>query len=300
VYKSKKFFDTKFLRSAPPEWVDSKVFYLGSVNPFVTIRSRRKYSKSMKSIDGQLNLILKQLENKINHLDVGSLNGVQSFLSRYSNYFNFYLSEPQEIDPNKSTPVIEFKDGAYMINRGFWNKKESKTLYITEHPGCSSLFLPSGPGAIFHSSIRKNINRFRVVSKEVIPLIRIDEIFDPINQPIDLLKIDTQGSEFEIIEGMGEIRPQIIQCEVSTFEFYRGQKVLVDILKLLDSKGYFPIALPSRTGHGDAIFVPKLNMIGLEIYKRNPIVNQALLLMFGLPDYQKFSTDFFKSVQESR
>jgi FkbM family methyltransferase len=295
-----KFFDTKFRRSAPPEWLDSKVFYLGSANPIVTIRSRRRYSKSIKQIAGKLNFLLDQLENKINHLDIGSLNGVQSFLSGYSNYFNFYLSEPQYIELNKSTPVIEFKDGAYMINRGFWNREESKTLYITEHPGCSSLFLPSGPGAIFHASIRKNINRYSIVSKEVIPLIRIDQIFDPINLPIDLLKIDTQGSEFEIIEGMGEIRPQIIQCEVSTFEFYRGQKLLVDILKLLDSKGYFPIVLPSSTGHGDAIFVPKLNMIGLEIYKRNPIVNQVLLLIYGLPDYQKFSTDFFKSLVGTR
>jgi len=184
------------------------------------------------------------------------------------------------------------------LNFGFFNVSTSKKLFITLHPGCSSLLQPSGPGAFFHSTIRKNKRRYQIVDEVSINLKRIDEVFDPIKSTIHLLKLDTQGTEFEILEGMGAIRPLLIQCEVSTFEFYKNQKILIDILELLDSFGYFPIVLPSKHGHGDAIFVPKLDSIGFKIYSSNPVAYAAILLIYGLSEFANFAVDFYESYDQ--
>ena len=173
-------------------------------------------------------------------------------------------------------------------------------LYITDHPGCSSILLPTGPGISFRSTFTKNPNQFQITEVQKIPVIRIDAIFGKDN-PINVLNIDVQGAEYEILEGLGSNRPVLIQCEVSTFEHYKSQRSLLDIMALLDSFGYFPIVLPAQSGHGDAVFVPNFTRKGIEIFSNNIEIYELILTAFGLEKYAKWSAEYFdESAQELR
>lgn len=166
-------------------------------------------------------------------------------------------------------------------------------LYITDHPGCSSILLPTGPGISFRSTFTKNPNQFQVTEIQKIPVIRMEDIFTKDN-PINVLKIDVQGAEFEILEGLGSNRPVLIQCEVSTFEHYQSQRSLLDIMTLLDGLGYFPIVLPAQSGHGDAVFVPNFTRKGIEIFRSNIAIYEIILSIFGLEKYAKWSAEYFE------
>ena len=159
--------------------------------------------------------------------------------------------------------------------------------------------MPDGPGIKFRSTFTKNPNQFVVNSVQDISLIRIDSIFNEMHK-IDVLKIDVQGTEYEILEGLGSLRPALIQCEVSTYEHYKDQKTLLDIMTLLDNYGYFPIVLPGLYGHGDAIFVPNFNDKGLKIYSQHSLYYEFILAIYGLQSYGKWSTVYFDQLLNSK
>jgi FkbM family methyltransferase len=75
----------------------------------------------------------------------------------------------------------------------------------------------------------------------------------------DILLVDTQGSEWEIFDGSKSIltKVQVILTEWSTKELYQNQKMLPDIVTLLQKYGF---TLKEKINlwddfHGDAIFV---------------------------------------------
>jgi hypothetical protein len=118
--------------------------------------------------------------------------------------------------------------------------------------------------------------------------------------PVHVLKLDVQGAEYEILEGLGTLRPCLIQCEISTFEHYKNQKTLLQIMTLLDSYGYFPIVLPVKDGHGDAIFVPSFTTEGRQIFSQNSNLYEFILTVFGLDSYGKWSAEYFRRGEAPR
>jgi FkbM family methyltransferase len=78
----------------------------------------------------------------------------------------------------------------------------------------------------------------------------------------DILLIDTQGSEWEILDGAKNILDNVkaIMTEWSTKELYIGQKKLQDIIDLLTSYNFELVEKINlwQDFHGDAIFVKKI------------------------------------------
>lgn len=77
----------------------------------------------------------------------------------------------------------------------------------------------------------------------------------------EILLIDTQGSEYEILEAAYDIlnKVEVIICEYSLCDFYDNQKHLSEIETLLNEKNFFlktQINLFNNV-HGDAIFIKK-------------------------------------------
>lgn len=74
-----------------------------------------------------------------------------------------------------------------------FNKKGKKKFYLTKNKGNSSFFRPNDKNKIFENE-ESRINFLETkINTNTIDNIIIDKI--------DLIKIDTQGSEYEIIEG---------------------------------------------------------------------------------------------------
>jgi len=58
-----------------------------------------------------------------------------------------------------------------------------------------------------------------------------------ISSHLDLLKIDTQGFAYEVLEGLGTLRPLLIEVELA--EIYDGQSTMFEVGGLLRRLGYF-------------------------------------------------------------
>lgn len=77
---------------------------------------------------------------------------------------------------------------------------------------------------------------------EVVPLNRLDAVFDQFVGPADtvFLKLDTQGSEFAILEGVDAILPRLagLQIELSLFALYTGEVTYLDILRYVEARDF--------------------------------------------------------------
>lgn len=80
------------------------------------------------------------------------------------------------------------------------------------------------------------------IGKDKCPLITLDSVlstyFDASKST--LLKIDTQGYEWQVLDGAREIMPKIhgVLIEMSLIPLYEGQKLWLDIIERLESEGF--------------------------------------------------------------
>jgi FkbM family methyltransferase len=113
------------------------------------------------------------------------------------------------------------------------------TMYITRWPGCCSFFKPD-PNMIelFETlgAIHADAN-FRVVGTEVLQTVRLDDVDD---LDVDFIKLDTQGSELEILQN-GKRRladTVVIETEVEFVPIYQDQPLFGDMQVFLRKQGF--------------------------------------------------------------
>jgi FkbM family methyltransferase len=107
----------------------------------------------------------------------------------------------------------------------------------------------------------------RYISQESAPIFKLDSIFEEyifIKDKI-FLKIDTQGYEFEVLQGASKSLPKImgLKIELSLRELYQGQKNWIDVINFLEKNhfelwGIHPIFadnLDFRILQVDALFI---------------------------------------------
>lgn len=170
--------------------------------------------------------------------------------------FDYYLFEPRdgELDPYKDQSNVK------NFNIGLYSDNTTKTLYITKKGQCSSLYEPNIEELEKHD---KDPQRFHVVRTVELDLIRLDSVV-PIGTAIEHLKIDTQGSELDILKGAGDLlhTTKVVECEVEFVPLYKGQPLFEDVKQYLESYGFkFDRYIRVVRWHsgvpvfGDAIFV---------------------------------------------
>jgi FkbM family methyltransferase len=109
-------------------------------------------------------------------------------------------------------------------------------INIAANKGLSSSIADMLPNHI------ENAPEAQYVSKEKVPIRKLDSIFDQFLQPGDnvFLKIDTQGYEINVLDGAEKSLPKIkgIQVEMSLVPLYSGEMLFPDMLRHLTGKGY--------------------------------------------------------------
>lgn len=182
--------------------------------------------------------------NKFNFLDVGAKFGPQYAFpwpihSRFNELkvlFNFYGIEP---DPIHFRYLSLNKNINHLYEIGLNDVSGESILYETKGTGKSSILKPIKEEIEKHYN--GDIDEYSVIREHKIYLHTIDDFFKSVN--FDIIKIDTQGSEYNILVGGKNHLPKCtsLWIETSTVEQYEGQKTHDEIVEFLDSEGFFPI-----------------------------------------------------------
>jgi len=131
------------------------------------------------------------------------------------------------------------------------------TLNINYDPYTSSL-LESNPEYHAYYYFRKNLDYIieevtAPIDRRSVDVIDLDSIFANRSieaPPPDFLSLDTQGNEYDIMQGARKILKDNVLAVVSEVEFfpiYQGQKLFFDIGQLLDELGFIYVGFVEDT-----------------------------------------------------
>jgi FkbM family methyltransferase len=155
-----------------------------------------------------------------------------------------------------------------------------RSFYVTNTGMTSSLLRPNIKFAqLFNNLAELN----QVVATPIIDTVRLDDVAEIRAQGCDLLKLDTQGSEAEILAHASETlkRCLIIQTEVEFVPLYEDQPLFADVDQCLRGHGFMfhrflgiagrtykplmlnddPNAALSQMLWADAVYVPDLDRL---------------------------------------
>lgn len=164
--------------------------------------------------------------------DVGSAGGIHRRWTPLRPVVSALLFEPREGGD------IERKgaDSVYPIALG--ERAGRATLNITALPNMSSTLMPN---AARLARYRKKGAHTHVQSTIDIPVDALDAVATRDGRTVDALKVDTQGSEIEILRGAtATLSGSVIlaEVEVSFFQRYAGQALAWDIVAFMAAQGF--------------------------------------------------------------
>jgi FkbM family methyltransferase len=240
------------------------------------------------------------------YLDVGARNGLPRYVAHYGELFDSTLVEPEALEAERLRKL-----GYRVIAKCLGEAPGRTELKITRGLGASSERMPNPIIDSYMSSPRGNSSfqeRREVVSTQDVEVTTVSTLCAA-DAPFDLVKLDTQGTEYEILRGFGDIRPLVVITEVSLVQYYEGQKTFYDIAPLLHDWGYmlygfdvkrarpdgYRASRPTRNGlplHGDVAFMPDWSReAGQALIRNRPRKYAALMLILGMEEVLRFVLD---------
>ena len=123
-----------------------------------------------------------------------------------------------------------------VFNYALSSKNEIRKLYLTVKPECTSFYKPNMK---YHNKF-PNSERWRVVDVINIECRSLKSIYSEIGE-YDFIKIDTQGSELEILKGSvgGGLELTLgLEIEVEFLELYEGQPLFGDVSKFMSENKF--------------------------------------------------------------
>ncbi len=242
-------------------------------------------------------IILDQLgSKKIIALDIGAQGGFNSdyfFPKKYNKFFDVIA-----VEPLKEESEILKNNHKFLIDKGLWSDKKEKELYILgNRKGSSSMYRPDKTFFDLHGIKEEDYSKFEITDK-----IRVNcsTIGDELNRlkikKLDYLKIDTQGSEFEILKGIENYRPLLIRSEIQIFSLYKDVPEWNNLLNKFYDLNYIICDWKKIGSHKtrspmetEMIFIPNFkNDEGKKLISNNKNEFISLMLIFGYIDLLKF------------
>ena len=250
------------------------------------LQDRSYFSNEKYNFSEIIHTLLKS--EKLIALDVGAQGGFNSdsfFPKKYNNFFETILVEPIKSESEK------LNSNSFVIENALWSSKSKKKIYILGNRlGSSSMFEPDKDKFDIHDINKDELNNFKVTQNFEVDCDTIDNSLKKLKfQSLDYLKIDTQGSEIEILKGLGNYRPLLMKIEAHIFPMYKNvpewNKLLNYLYELnyviIDWKGIgkHKLRIPAEI---DMILIPNFNnKEGEKKIRENQEKFISLLLIFG-------------------
>jgi FkbM family methyltransferase len=179
-----------------------------------------------------------------------------------------------------------------------WSRPTRVPVHVADFPGCSSVHPPNDDVIRrYEEEHWRPRETRRVVEFDTATL---DSALDARELGCDFLKIDTQGSELEILRGSAETldrRVYGVLVETWTVEVHRGQGLTGDVMVLMNEAGFELFdADVAAAWHRDSSLGGKRQLVGLDLlfFKRPPLREgaddprmlkaAAIAELYGYPD----------------
>jgi len=192
-----------------------------------------------KKIDSNSNT--KTLSSPIVVVDVGCRWGfAERFLSEEClESFKIFGFDPDEAECSRLQTAYNHLPDGYVtcVPIGLGGSRGMRNLYLTKEPACSSLH----PPIQFLANEYPALDCIKLQQLVSTPVTTLDSwANDNKLQSIDYIKIDTQGSELEILKGGEKIieTTRCIDIEVEFNPIYEGQTLFGETDSYLRSKGF--------------------------------------------------------------
>lgn len=179
---------------------------------------------------------VKEIENLLEGdrlvlFDIGARGGVENGWTKYWSLIDVTLAEP---DPTEAARLEAA--GYRVIPKLIGGHDGQGILNLCNKGGSSSTLEPGGPYHAFYAN--DAMERFQVKERIELPMTTVESVVSKQGSPFDYIKLDTQGSELEILNAIGEGLPLIIKTEISFVPLYSGSSTAFEVAQLLWSKGY--------------------------------------------------------------
>ena len=254
------------------------------------INQLNKLRSESHKVDDHSNFILKLLgNNKLVALDVGAQGGFFNNSIFHKKYDNFFA--PIVVEPLASEAEKLIQQNYKVISKGFWSSNCKKKLYILgKRPGSSSMYKPNKNTFDLYGFKKKNFSLFDISEEIDIECTTAKESLNKLDiKNLDFLKIDTQGSELEILKGLGEYLPLMMKIEVQVIPMYENVPSWSELIHHLYKINYMTCEWIEIGSHltrtpteMDMIFIPNyLTESGKKLILSREKEFVSLMLIFG-------------------
>ena len=137
---------------------------------------------------------------------------------------------------------------------------------------------------------KKNYDDFKITRTIQVECDTLENVLTELNiESLDYLKIDTQGAELEILQGLGKYRPLLIKVEAHIFSMYRDVPSWNNLINNLYKYNYVTVDWKEIGSHStrvpaemDMIFIQNFNNDeGKKIILNSKEKFISLMLIFG-------------------
>ncbi len=260
-----------------------------------------------------MKFFLKKIKEKglLTYVDVGAMGGIPRRWAKVKDGLKIIGFEPdaREFSKLRDSENEQFFD--VVLYRG----SQSLDLYVAKDPGKTSIYKPDF----------KTLDGFADVQRHhIIDIVRVhshlvdclDHVLKQKNLDADFLKIDTQGSELDILKGGEHSLGNIfgVELEVEFISLYENQPLFADVHFFMTQKGfvlydlrrafwkrkeYFDYVGKGQLVFADAVYVREINSFLAALDKIEDKLQRVrkiycavlVCLVYGIYDYAVVVTD---------
>jgi FkbM family methyltransferase len=195
----------------------------------------------------------------IHMVDIGARGGLNFDLSGLNQPIRISAFEPDQAECLKLEGArTNFNNAQFFYYPlALGKRSEIRTIYKTLDPACSSIYPPISE----LSEKYTELNCTKMISTESISVTTLDTWrITQETKYVDYLKIDTQGSELDILEGAVETlqSTSLVELEVEFSPIYQIQPLFADVDMFMRDKGFYLWRLNNLVNYSKSIIEPQI------------------------------------------